>query len=376
MPHPPTTPFWKSAGARASDPLYVVFTSGSTGTPKGVAVSHRNVISFIEEFVPVVGLGADDVLGGQAPFDFDISVKDLYSTIKCGATLCVIPRSYFSVPVRLLAFLSEQRVTTLIWAVSAMSILATLKALDGRSLPDLRRVLFSGEVMPIKHLAYWREHVPQACYTNLYGPTEITCNCLYYHVPEDALPETLPLGVPFANARVLVLDEADQACAAGEIGELCVAGEGVALGYYDNPAATERAFVQNPLNHTLPERIYRSGDLASRGQDGLYYFHGRRDSQVKHMGHRIELGEIEAAAESLEAVEASCCVYRADESRIVLVYAAAEPQDEAIYGAIRARLPGFMRPHRLVWLEALPRNARGKVDRASIWQEYGHAASR
>ena len=151
--------------------------------------------------------------------------------------------------------------------------------------------------MPVKHLNIWKKYLPEAMYVNVYGPTEITCNCTYHIIDREYEPgENLPIGKPFPNEKVFLLDEEDrEVTKPGEKGEICVSGTALSLGYYNNPEQTAKAFVQNPLNQSYLEPIYRTGDLAYYGEDGNLYFASRKDFQIKHMGHRIELGEIETA---------------------------------------------------------------------------------
>ena len=164
------------------DLLYGIFTSGSTGMPKGVIVNQRAVVDFIEQFAKTFDFSECDVIGNQAPFDFDVSVKDIYTSIFTGAKLVLIPKQMFSMPPSLLDFLCEKHVTSLTWAVSALCMVTTLRGFEYRVPSEVRRVLFSGEVMPYKHLKAWREALPAAEFVNLYGPTEIVCNCTYYRV--------------------------------------------------------------------------------------------------------------------------------------------------------------------------------------------------
>lgn len=170
----------RRADAIDIDPLYINFTSGSTGTPKGVAVCHRSVIDFIGSFTSIFGITQDDVLANQAPFDFDVSVKDVYGGLATGATVQMIPREFFSVPVNLMDFLVEREVTVCTWAVSAMCFVSMMGGFDYRVPTTIREVIFSGEPMPPKQLAVWRAALPDATFVNVYGPTEVTCNCTYH----------------------------------------------------------------------------------------------------------------------------------------------------------------------------------------------------
>lgn len=353
------------------DPLYAIFTSGSTGVPKGVVVSHRSVIDFMEEFTELFHITDQDIIGNQAPFDFDVSVKDIYSTLKCGATMQIIPKKYFSFPTKLMDYIIDREVTTLIWAVSALCIITTLKGFEYRVPDKIQKVIFSGEVMPVKHLNEWRKYVPGAMYVNVYGPTEITCNCTYYIIDREFEPgENLPIGQAFPNEKVFLLDDEEQEVTEpGRKGEICVSGTALSLGYYNNREQTERAFTQNPLNTAYLEPIYRTGDLAYYGEDGNLYFSSRKDFQIKHMGHRIELGEIETALESVEGLGRSLCLYDEQKNKIVAFYEGTLEKRQ-IVRAIGTRLPAFMIPNVFVKVEGFPLTKNGKIDRKKLKEEY------
>lgn len=358
-----------------TDPLYAVFTSGSTGVPKGVVVCHRSVIDLVEQFTETFGFTADSVFGNQAPFDFDVSVKDIYLALKNGATLRIIPKMLFTVPARLVEHLNQTGINTIIWATSALRIIANLKALDKTPPRQLSRIMFSGEVMPNKVLNYWRGHLPEAMYVNLYGPTEITCNCTYYKVdrPFGDL-DVLPIGVPFRNTDILLLNAENRRAGPDEIGEICVRGTSLALGYYNNPEKTAAAFCQNPLNTAYPELIYRTGDLGKYNAAGELLFLSRKDFQIKHMGHRIELGEIEVALNALPFLDAAACLYDEANEKIVLFYQAAQPCDKEIVLALRESLPKYMTPNRMVHYTQLPMNKNGKIDRVKLKEIHIHGS--
>lgn len=355
------------AQAADVDPLYVNFTSGSTGTPKGVVVSHRSVIDFIPELVGTFGIGEDDVMANQAPFDFDVSVKDIYAALLTGATIRLVPRAYFSVPTTLMDYLCDGGVTTLIWAVSALCFVSIMNGFDYRVPKTVRRVMFSGEVMPPRQLATWQRWLPEATFVNLYGPTEITCNCTYFVVGRSyAADEVIPMGRPFANERVFLLDEGDrEVVEAGVQGEVCVSGTSLALGYLGHPEQSAAAFVQNPLNARWIEPIYRTGDLAFYDEAGDLVYASRKDHQIKHMGQRIELGDIEAAAQAVEGVSRACCLYDERRKRLHLVYVGGADKGE-VTDALRESLPQYMVPNRCHQVDEMPLTKNGKIDRSAL----------
>ncbi len=357
--------------ARDIDPLYVNFTSGSTGVPKGVTVCHRSVIEFISYFVDIFDITSNDILGNQAPFDFDVSVKDIYSGIMTGAKVQIIPREYFSSPMNLMDYLADKNVTVLVWAVSAMCFVSIMNGLEYRTPETVRLIMFSGEVMPVKQLRKWQAHLPNATYVNLYGPTEITCNCTYHILDrayEDA--ETIPAGKPFPNEEVFLLDENDKLISlqqTGVTGEICVSGTSVVLGYYNDPERTSAAFVQNPLHNKYIDIIYRTGDLGKYDESGNLIYVSRKDFQIKHLGHRIELGEIETTAMAQEGVSRACCIYDFDKKRIIMFYTGGADKKQ-LTAAMKEVLPPFMIPNSFKPIDEMPLNKNGKIDRKALEQ--------
>lgn len=355
-----------------TDPLYINFTSGSTGTPKGIAVSHRSVIDFIDCFSETFGFSEADVFANQAPFDFDVSVKDIYTAFKCSATLAVVPRRLFSAPAELIDYLCEKKVTVMIWAVSALCLLSTFHALDYRTPETVKKILFSGEVMPLKALKGFFKHLPDAMYVNLYGPTEITCNCTYHILEKNRdYSNGIPIGKPFLNEDVFLLDGEDKkVTGADNIGEICVRGTALALGYYSCDEQNRAHFVQNPLNPYYPELIYRTGDLGRYGENGELFFCGRKDFQIKYMGHRIELEEIERAMGAIDGVERCCCLFDEKKSRLKGFYVGSIEKEE-LHNEMKEKLPAFMIPGMIRRVEEMPLTKNGKIDRRALDENGG-----
>lgn len=350
-----------------TDLLYVLFTSGSTGVPKGVSICHRSVIDYIDWVTETFNITQKDTFGNQAPFYFDNSILDIYSCMKMGATLNIIPKKLFFQPVPLLEYIKYNKINTIFWVPSALIVVSKLKAFRNVDLSDtLKRVLFCGEVMPNKQLNIWRKFLPNVTYANLYGPTEITDACTYYIVDREfSDDEPLPIGIPMSNTDILVLNDEDKLVTDDEVGELCVRGTSLAMGYYNNPEKTRSAFVQNPLNKAVPKIIYRTGDLVRYNEYREIIYISRKDFQIKHLGHRIELGEIETAISSLEEVTLNCCLYDEKNQRIVL-FVDAQVDRDYIKERIEKLVPEYMIPGKVIYLENMPINANGKIDRIKL----------
>jgi len=245
--------------------------------------------------------------------------------------------------------------------------------------PALRRVLWCGEVLPTPSLMYWMQRLPHVRFTNLYGPTETTIASSYYTVPccpshED---EVIPIGRACDGEELLVLDEALRPVPPGEVGDLYIRGVGLSRGYWRDPEKTRRAFLPYSNGNNHGERIYRTGDLATRGSDGLVRFLGRADSQIKARGYRIELGEVEAALHALGTLRecavvavpsegfdgtAICCAY------VPLSGTTVTPA--SLREALTRLLPPYMLPSRWLAFEALPTSGSGKIDRRTLSQAF------
>ncbi len=350
-----------------TDILYVMFTSGSTGTPKGVIVPHRAVIDYTDWLCNVFAFDETTVFGNQAPFYFDNSVLDIYSTLKNAGETVIIPEDKFLSGAQLCTFIKENNINTIFWVPSAMAVAANSGALEKTELKQLKKILFAGEVMPVKLLNIWQRFIPEAQYANLYGPTEIAVDCTCYIVDRPFQEgESLPIGTACKNTDILVFNEKDHLVSEGETGELCVRGSCVAYGYYGDPQKTQEAFVQNPLNTQYPEKIYRTGDLVRYNNRGELLFVGRKDAQIKHCGYRIELGEIETAALSAPDVENCCTVYDTEKKRIVIFVMPEKLDKKKFYAHLKQRLPRYMLPGLIIAEKSLPLNPNGKIDAQAL----------
>lgn len=352
-----------------TDPLCLINTSGSTGTPKSVVLNHRSFIDYTTWAIETLHLREEDILGSIAPIVFDHFSYEFCLMLMHSCTLLIVPESYTIFPVKLLEFLNEYKATYLFWVPTLMVNIANMDILSRIPLPSVRMVWFAGEVFPTKQFNYWRSHLPQATFVNLYGPTEITVDCTYYIVDRELREdEPIPIGYPCRNTDVLILNEDNLPVSVGEEGELCVRGSSLAMGYYNNWEKTKTAFVQNPLNTAYPELIYRTGDIVYVNDLGEIIFKGRNDTLIKHHGKRIELGEIEhVIINTLQIVKNGCAVYNREKQEIVFFYEARVQLETAVLRKeIGAVLPKYMVPGKFVFMEELPRNTNGKIDRLKL----------
>lgn len=342
-------------------PLYVIFTSGSTGVPKGVLTSHYSLMCYLDGLNEILHLNEEDVLGNQSPLDYIAAIRDMYLPLITGAATVIIPKNEFAMVNQLFDTLNKYKVTTLCWSAAGLETPAKLGAFDNASVPrHLKHIVFSGSVIAGKYLKLWQQHLPGVQLINQYGPTEATASCTWYEVREEVNDDTiLPIGVPYKHYQVFLLNEDHTQTPQGETGEICIKGPALALGYYGAVELTQKSFIQNPLNPNYRELIYLTGDLGRMRKDGILEFCGRKDRQIKHMGHRIELDEIEIAAMQVEGVTECCALYDKEKSLLYLFYTGTAKSKEIVL-YFRANMPAFMVPRKLISLEAMPLLPNGK----------------
>jgi amino acid adenylation domain-containing protein len=357
----------------SEDAAHILFTSGSTGTPKGVVITHGSLIQLVEWATRHFGITASDRLSGHPPLHFNMSFLDIFGAAAAGAELHLLSRELSLLPNNLTEFMRASALTQWFSVPSVLNYLARFDLIRPGDFPALKRVMWAGEVLPTPSLVYWMKRLPHVAFTNLYGPTETTVVSSHYTVPacpED--PKTpIPIGSPCDGEELLVVDDSMRPVPPGTPGELCIGGGGLAQGYWRAPEQTDAAFVAHP---TRPgERVYRTGDRARVGPDGLVHFLGRRDSQIKSRGNRIELGEIEAALAGLPDLRESAVTARETDgfegAMIGCAYVPAKrgaSTTAAIHRALSRLVPSYMLPTHWLALDSLPLNTNGQVDRQRL----------
>lgn len=355
-----------------TDPACLIPTSGSTGTPKAVALTHRGLVDFGCWFDKRFTFCSDDIVGSLSPLFFDGYIPGLLMSLQHGSKFVILPREAAAFPLKLVEKIKENKITFIFWVPSTLVPIAKFDVLSKISLPKLKFIGFAGEVMPPTTLAYMREKLPWATFVNFYGPIEISVICSYFVVPAD-FPDDLPvpIGYPCENSRIIVLNEDDNVCDVGEVGEICVLGSCLALGYWNDEDKTNSVFVKNPMVNSFYERMYRTGDLGTFASDGCLSFVGRKDFQIKHQGYRIDLGEIEHVADVSLDAKSCCVIYDKNTKNIVLYYdAEGEMSLKEVRTKIGMKLPKYMLPTHSVRVSPMPLNPNGKIDRKLLTEKH------
>ena len=349
---------------------YIMFTSGSTGIPKGVAVTHENLMHFIYWAQTEFAVQQSDVFTNVNPMYFDNSVFDFYVSLFSGTALAPIRRELLSSPYKLVEYV-EKTGCTLWFSVPSMLIyLMTMKAIQQSSLPTLKRIIFGGEGYPKVELKKLFDiFYTRARLINVYGPTECTCICSAHTITDQdfvTLHGLPSLGSLNVNFDYMILDDEERAA---QSGELHLIGPNVAAGYFNDDARTEQSFRTLRTKNRFGKRAYATGDIV-REENGLLYFVGRKDNQIKLMGYRIELEEIEAGLMTISGISQAAVVHRSIGSTHGKLYAfvatTTQYSEEHILKELTNILPPYMIPHRIYLSEHLPKNANGKVDRKRL----------
>ena len=359
-----------------NDLAYIIYTSGSTGNPKGVMISHLNSLTFVKWAYQAMEVNENDRFSSHAPLHFDLSIFDVFVSALAGGTLCLVPETLSMFPPRLSKWIQDHKISVWYSVPSILSMMVTHGQLDARDFSALRKVIFAGEVFPVKYLRQLMNYIPGPDYVNLYGPTET--NVITYFItppiPEDQTTP-IPIGKCCENMEVFALTkDGDLVTKPGEKGELLARGTCVAQGYWGDQDKTDKAFVRNPLQDNFYDVAYRTGDLVTLDEEGNFIYMGRIDHMIKSRGYRIEIGEIEAAIYSHSEIKEAAVIAIPDDlitNRIkaVVVTEDADMDASSLRMFCSDKLPKYMIPEIIEFKSELPKTSTGKVDKPALIKE-------
>lgn len=357
----------------SNSPVYIMFTSGSTGFPKGAVMSHHNLINFIQWSKSTYQIDNSDILTNLNPIYFDNSVFDFYSSVFNGAKLLSISHQLVKNPSELIRVVNLKKCTIWFSVPSLLVYLLNMKTLKKTDLKNIRSFIFGGEGFPKNKLSELFDlYGSNSNLYNVYGPTECTCICSSYKITSrdfENMEELAPLGFISSNFDYEILSDDNP-----NYGELCLKGPCVGLGYYNDIDRSNQSFIQNQKS-LWRETMYKTGDIVEKDQMGRLHFKGRIDNQIKHMGYRIELEEIEAAFNSLKYVLECVVIYKKISSNLGFILAIIsidiDKSKKEIFNELDKKLPKYMMPKEIIFVDNLMKNQNGKIDRNHLIKSYG-----
>ena len=361
----------------SNDLAYIIYTSGSTGNPKGVMISHLNSLTFVDWAGDNLDILPTDTLSSHAPLHFDLSIFDIFVGAKAGANVVLVPETLSMFPPRLASWIEENKITVWYSVPSILSMMVTHGQLPKRNFENLRKIIFAGEVFPVKYLRELMKIIPQAEYVNLYGPTE-TNVITYYITPPipDEQTKPIPIGISCQNMQVFALTKQNELVTEpGQEGELLARGTCVAQGYWGDKVKTDKVFIDNPTQPNFRDQAYRTGDLVTLDEEGNYIYLGRIDHMIKSRGYRIEIGEIESAIYSHPQVKEAAVIAIPDDlitnriKAIIVMTNAQEVEASDIRMFCSDKLPKYMIPEIIEFMEELPKTSTGKVDKTTLLKQ-------
>lgn len=347
------------------DILSILYTSGSTGVPKGVAQSQYSYITYTEATVEKYSFTQETVFGNQSPFFYANSIIDIYPPLMLGATVYILPARCLSFPKMLVEQLREHHITELTMTPSSYIKAAQAGVLKAGCLPELEYIILSGEAAHWQTLQCWMQAAPNAGVWNFYGSTEVFSVAVWRIDRDFTDGEVIPVGVPFAQVEVLIVDEDGHPLPRGERGEMLIANPWLFSGYYRDKARTDAAFTDDPLNRGYRTRYYCTGDIGCISEDGMLTVHGRKDSQIKRAGYRMELGEVDVALRQIPGWDHGLALYDKESGKLCCFWTGSLTQKE-ILAALKKSLPRYALPDTYIHLDEMPYTATMKIDRVKL----------
>ncbi len=345
----------------SGDNAYIVFTSGSTGEPKGIVGTHENIITYIEGFTEALDIDENTVFGNQGPLFLDACFKEIYSTLKTGATTHIIPKKILSFPTKLIEYMNEKNINTICVVVSLLKLIMAYDTFEYIKPKSLKKVAFVGEVFEVSAFKKLQQSLPEVDYYNLYGPTETTGVCCYKKIEDNFKSDTIPIGKPLKGYEVFIYDEGKDEISE-EQGEIIVSGKSLTKGYLSKEES-EKSFVRfKKLGY---ERAYRTGDIGKYDESGDLIFIARKDDQIKHLGYKIELGEIESKAMMMDGVSLCAAIYKKPQQAIAMYYKG-EISEKDLRSNLSLILEKYKIPSIIKKVEEIPFTKSGKIDKKRL----------